>query len=247
MVSRKASRKIYNAYVGFKTDIINDLVLDAKEKNKSFRYKLINIASKYNVKNFVFNNFKLKELEDKLKEDEKLILEEYRRNRDELGKINSLLEFLEKKYETFNYETSFEIPFTLSNKGYGILQGIQFPDTNSEIIKKLIDLNPLEKRLEDLGFNRNKDNIDIVLTCHSTKDIGRERAKAIIEKLQLYGEIFLYIGDKLYIAREDATKSKEPYDINAVGRKRELAIIKYTYERIEELTKELDLIFRYVA
>ena len=241
-----ARKKTYNAYIGFKKDIISDLVLNAKLKDRNFSCKLMSMANRYNIKSFKVNNRKLKELEKKLQSYEKSILKEYRKNKDKLGKLNSLLKFLEKKYKTFNPRISFQIPFVLSEKEYGILQGIQFPDNNPEKIKELIDLNPLEERLKDLGFNRDKDNIDIVLTCHSTKGIDRERAKAIIEKLQLYGEVFLYIGDKLYIVREDVTKSKEHYDISEVGRARELAIMRYVYETIEEATKELELVFKYV-
>jgi len=239
-------KKTYKSYMGFRLDIISDLICETEEKDSHISFELKNMAMKHNVKNFRLSNDNLGGLEKKLEHNEQILLREYRKNRDRIDKLNGLLKTLEKNYENFNLETSFQIPFTLSSKGYGILQGVQFPDTNPELIKELIDLNPLEERLEDLEFNRNKDNIDIVLTCHSTKGTGRERIESTIEKLQSYGEIFLYVGDKLYILRENATKSKEPYDINAVGRKRELAIIKYMYERIEELTKELDLIFRYV-
>jgi hypothetical protein len=241
------NKKTYYAYIGFKLEIINDLVLDVKEKDKKFRHKLKDLANEQDIKNFGFDNKKLKELERKLENEEKLILLEYRKNRDKLGKLRGLLRFLKERYEDFNSEISFQIPFTISDKGYGILQGVQLPDNSPETIRELIDFEPLEERLKGLGFNRDKDNIDIVLTCHSTKGISKEKIEFIIAKLQSYGEIFLYIGDKLYIVREDATRNEEIYNLDSVGRKKELAVMKYIYEKIEELIKELDLIFRHIV
>ncbi len=241
------NKKTHYAYIGFKLEIINDLVLDAKEKDKKFRHKLKDLANEETIKNFGFDNKKLKELEGKLENEEKLILLEYRKNKDKLGKLRGLLRFLKERYEDFNSEISFQIPFTISDKGYGILQGVQLPDNSPETIRELIDFEPLEERLKGLGFNRDKDNIDIVLTCHSTKGISKEKIEFIITKLQSYGEIFLYIGDKLYIVREDARRNEEIYNLDSVGRKKELAIMKYTYEKLEGLTEELKLIFSYIV
>ena len=241
------NKKTYYAYIGFKLEIINDLVLDAKEKDKKFRHKLKDLANEETIKNFGFDNKKLKELEGKLENEKKLILLEYRKNKDKLGKLRGLLRFLKERYEDFNSEISFQIPFTISDKGYGILQGVQLPDNSPETIRELIDFEPLEERLKGLGFNRDKDNIDIVLTCHSTKGIRKDKIEFIIAKLQSYGEIFLYIGDKLYIVREDARRNEEIYNLDSVGRKKELAVMKYIYEKIEELIKELDLIFRHIV
>jgi len=239
-------KKVYHAYMGFKIEVIKDWVLEATEKDKEIRHKLDILSNKYDIKKNEFDNKNLKVLKNKLGEKEKSIIDEFMKNKDRLVKLKGLLRYFQKKYKNFDPETSYIIPFTLSNKGYGVLQGLQFPDNRPETIKELVDLMPLEQRLSEKGFDRNKDNIDILLTCHSTKGINREKIIFIIEKLQSYGEIYMYVGDKLYILREDVTRSEDFYDINAVGRRKELAIMKYIYEEIEKLTGEFQLIFSYV-
>ncbi len=241
------NKQTYNAYIGFRLDIINNLILEAEDKDECFKIRLKEMANKYNINNLKFDKDMLMKLKNNVEDNEKLVLTDYKKNKDTLMKLKSLSEYLKESYENFDVETSFQIPFILNSRGYGTLKKIQLPIADPKLIKDLIDLKPLEERLRESGFNKKRDKIDIVLTCHSTKGIERERIEFIIEKLQSYGEIFIYIGDKLYIAREDATKNEEKYDISGAGREMELAIIRYIYDEIEVLTKDLELIYRYIV
>ena len=49
-------KKTYKSYMGFRLDIISDLIYETEEKDSHISFELKNMAMKHNVKNFRLSN-----------------------------------------------------------------------------------------------------------------------------------------------------------------------------------------------
>lgn len=225
---------IIYAYMAFKENKIEQLIDVLKKDIDEIEKILKRIAVEHGIEEVKYNDSKFIKLEEALQETEQKVLQEYKNKIDELRKLNGLLNFIKDKYHDFNPRDSYKIPFGISKKGHGILKKIQMPKNNLKYILGLIDLEPIERELKSYGFNKN-DNLDMVIICYNLKGIELEMLKTIINKLQSWSLPYLYIGNKLYVLREDASRNNEFYDINQSGRTKQLAIIRLIKEKLDNL------------
>ena len=115
------------------------------------------------------------------------------KNKDKIRKLNALNKYLNMRYKRWNSVLSPRLPFTLSIKGHGTMQGVQIPIYNPKEVIDLINYKIVMDtyKKDNLGGYR--------IDCYLVEGKSVEEIKEDIAYLNGDKIPFLYIGNKLYI------------------------------------------------